>query len=85
MTSVCFSAGGCYALSGSEDRTVKLWQLTSGRCLATLEGHAGTVHSLCLAGNGRQVLSASADATLAQWTIPDDQVRALHAVARAGQ
>ena len=32
--------------SGSDDKTVKLWDVTSGECLQTLEGHSWNVYSV---------------------------------------
>ena len=40
MTSVSFSPDGTKVASGSQDNTVKLWDVTSGECLQTLEGHS---------------------------------------------
>ena len=36
--SVAALEGGLLA-SGSEDNTVKVWEVASGRCVATLQGH----------------------------------------------
>ena len=41
VNSVCLSADGRYALSGSEDKTLRLWEVESGKCLRTFEGHTG--------------------------------------------
>ena len=40
VNSVSFSPDGTKVASGSEDKTVKLWDVTSGECLQTLEGHS---------------------------------------------
>ena len=40
MNSVSFSPDGTKVASGSDDKTVKLWDVTSGECLQTLEGHS---------------------------------------------
>ena len=33
--------GNCYIVSGSWDRTLKVWDASSGECLQTLRGHTG--------------------------------------------
>ena len=43
-------ARGNFLVSGSGDRTLRLWQLDSGDCRATLEGHRDAVTCLTLAG-----------------------------------
>ena len=43
VASVSFSPDGTKVASGSEDNTVKLWDVTSGECLQTLEGHSNDV------------------------------------------
>ena len=40
VRSVSFSPDGTKVASGSNDKTVKLWDVTSGECLQTLEGHS---------------------------------------------
>ena len=41
MCTVCrFSPDGTKVASGSDDNTVKLWDVTSGECLQALEGHS---------------------------------------------
>ncbi len=40
--SVAFDPQGETLASGSDDKTVKLWDVHSGKLLRTLEGHQGT-------------------------------------------
>ena len=40
---VCFSPDGKQLASGSEDETVPLWDVETGACVRTLEGHGGPV------------------------------------------
>ena len=39
VSSVAVSPDGKWAASGSDDKTVKIWDLETGECRATLEGH----------------------------------------------
>ena len=34
---------GRRVVSGSEDKTLKVWDVATGECVATLEGHSGWV------------------------------------------
>jgi hypothetical protein len=58
-----------FALSGSVDTTLKLWEVSSGRCLRTFEGHTDDVNSVCLSSDGRVALSGSRDKTLKLWEV----------------
>ncbi|CAK0805171.1 unnamed protein product [Prorocentrum cordatum] len=56
------------ALSGSEDNTLKLWELSTGRCLRTLEGHTDEV--MCVTAHGKDgALSGSQDKALKLWEL----------------
>ena len=33
---------GRRVVSGSQDKTLKVWDVATGECVATLEGHTGT-------------------------------------------
>jgi WD40 repeat protein len=69
VTSVCLSRDGRLALSGSADRTLKLWEPAEARCLHTLEGDMGGVTSTALAANAGLALSASNDGTIKLWDV----------------
>ena len=84
VNSVAVSADGRLALSASYDRTVKVWDLTSGQELRTLAGHAGGVNSVAVSADGRLALSASADRTVKVWDLTSGQeLRTLAGHARA--
>ena len=52
--------------SGSEDRTIKIWELATSACVATLEGHQGGVLSLAVL-EGERLASGSYDRTIKIW------------------
>ena len=45
---VTFNSTGEYALSGSHDRTIKLWNPEAGLCIKTYEGHGKEVLGICV-------------------------------------
>ena len=51
-------------MSGSCDKTVKLWDAGSGTVLQTLEGHSDDVASVALSPDGKRVVSGSVDKTV---------------------
>jgi WD40 repeat protein/serine/threonine protein kinase len=67
--SVCLSTDNRFALSGSDDHTLKLWEVATEKCLWTFIGHIGNVTSVCLSANGQFALSGSIDNTLKLWEV----------------
>jgi hypothetical protein len=69
ILSVAFAPDGRRGLSGSEDRTLRLWDVNSGKELRRFDGHAAAVASVAFAPDGRRVLSGSHDRTLRLWDV----------------
>lgn len=59
--------------SASRDRSIRIWDVTTGYCLRTLRGHADWVRSLSPSPDGRWLLSTSSDQTARLWdlSLPD--------------
>jgi hypothetical protein len=67
--SVAYSPDGCTALSGSRDKTLKLWDVATGKELSTFTGHGDYVSSVAYSPDGRTALSGSCDHTLKLWDL----------------
>lgn len=63
-------------VSASQDGTLRVWDVQTGRELLVLAGHEGSVRAVALTGDGRAV-SASADGTLRVWHLATGRELAL--------
>lgn len=54
-------------VSGSRDRTIKIWHLETGKLIHTLKGHTGAVFSVAVSGDGQTIASGSEDKTVKIW------------------
>ena len=52
-------------LSGSDDKTIKIWDLDSGKLLNTLIGHTSSIHALTI--HNSKIISGSNDKTIKIW------------------
>jgi WD40 repeat protein len=55
--------------SGSNDKTIKLWDAASGRPLRTLHGHTNFVISVAFSPDGKVLASGSGDKTIKLWDV----------------
>ena len=63
-------AAGSMVLSGSNDMTMRLWDLRIDRiCVRTMEGHSRPVWSVDLDGQCRIAVSSSSDKTVKLWDL----------------
>merc|ERR1719299_318081 len=67
VASVVLSSDGQFALSGSWDKTMRLWDLNSGTSVRTFQGHAKDVFSVAFSADNRQIVSGSRDKTIKLW------------------
>ena len=67
VRSVAVSPDGTWAASGSKDNTVKIWDLATGACRATLQGHTTEVNSVAIIPDGKRILSAADDRSVRVW------------------
>ena len=64
---MAFSPDGTRIVSGSYDKTLRVWDSATGECTATLEGHTDWVNSVAFSPDGARIVSGSHDTTLREW------------------
>jgi guanine nucleotide-binding protein subunit beta-2-like 1 protein len=64
---VAISSDGMFALSGSWDGTLRLWELTTGNTARRFIGHTKDVLSVAFSADNRQIVSGSRDRTINLW------------------
>lgn len=69
IRSLAITPDGEILASGSDDKTVKLWQLATGQIIGTLKGHSKSVTSVAMSSDGEILASGSEDKTIKLWQL----------------
>jgi NACHT domain- and WD repeat-containing protein len=69
VSTVAVTPDGHRVVSGSSDKTLRVWELATGTCLKTLEGHTDLVKAVAVTSDGHLAVSGSWDCTLRVWNL----------------
>jgi len=68
VSSVAYSPDGQHIISGSFDKTIRIWNAETGSAVGKpLEGHTGWVSSVAYSPDGQHIVSGSGDETIRIW------------------
>jgi hypothetical protein len=77
VSALAFFPDSVRAVSGSYDRTIKVWDVKEGRLLKTLKGHEGPVFCVAVSPDGHYIASASGDLTVRVWDVASGDLLAM--------
>src|SRR5207249_5705834 len=63
VVTVAWSPDSAYVASGSDDKTVQVWQAKTGSRIFTYSNHSSTVFTVGWSPNGKRIASGSYDKT----------------------
>ena len=73
ILSIAITPDGRRAVSGSKDRTLRLWDLDNGQCLHALKGHEGWIFCVGITPDGRYAVSGGEDQSVRVWSLARGQ------------
>jgi WD40 repeat protein len=76
INSVAVSGDGQTIVSGSSDKTVKLWNKNAS-LIRTLSGHQNAINSVAVSDDGQTIVSGSSDKTVKLWNKSGSLIRTL--------
>jgi WD40 repeat protein/GTPase SAR1 family protein/RNase P subunit RPR2 len=74
VNSVAVSKDGKWVVSGSDDGTVRIWDIETGISQATPGGHGAQVKCIAITPDGKKLLSCSHDRTIKTWAFPSGRL-----------
>ena len=74
MRTVTYSPDGTRLVSGSTDKTIRIWNSETGDLLSILNGHSDSVNSVAYSFDGSRIVSGSEDKTILVWDAQSDRI-----------
>lgn len=75
VQALAFLPDGSRLVSASGDKTLRLWDWTTGELLREFVGHESRVNAAAVSADGRWLVSGSSDRTVRAWDLTDGRLR----------
>ncbi|MFL5328731.1 MAG: WD40 repeat domain-containing serine/threonine protein kinase [Gemmataceae bacterium] len=69
VSATAISPDGHMAATAATDKTVRVWSIPDGRCLAVLTGHTDNIKCVAFDSTGPRLASGCADGTVRSWSV----------------
>jgi len=66
---MCLSLDGKWLVTGSTDKSARLWEVDSGREIRVFAGHVGKVTAVAISGDNKWLVTSSWDKTARLWDV----------------
>jgi len=73
ITALAVTRDGRYAVTGSDDKSLVVWEVATGREIRALQWHQGTITAIAIDDSGN-VISAARDGSLARWSMVSGKI-----------
>lgn len=71
VTAVAVLPAGNTVVSGSNDGTLRLWDITSGKCLGTIKGLAPGAYAVAVSPDGKRASAGCKDGVIREFSLPE--------------
>ncbi len=75
VISAVFSNDGSLLASGSDDKTIKIWNTETWKCFATFPGHSDRVNAVAFNHSGTDLVSGSRDCSIIIWDVIEKRIK----------
>lgn len=69
ITALAVSPDGKMLVTGSEDNSIRIWEVSTGKVVRVMQGHNDHITSLAISSDAGTLISASKDHTIRVWTL----------------
>lgn len=73
VSAVAWLPDGSRLISGSEDRTIRIWEVENGLMVASLTGHQTGITAMALSPKGEKLASGDSDGTIIIWDLTSNE------------